>query len=44
MWFVFDGEQVGYSGVAARIGPDAPAILAELGYSSEYIKHLIQAT
>jgi crotonobetainyl-CoA:carnitine CoA-transferase CaiB-like acyl-CoA transferase len=41
MWFVFDGEQVGYPGAAARIGSDAPAILAELGYSSEYTERLI---
>jgi crotonobetainyl-CoA:carnitine CoA-transferase CaiB-like acyl-CoA transferase len=40
-WFVFDGESVGCPGVTARIGSDAPAILKELGYSSDDVKRLI---
>ena len=40
-WFVFDGECVGCPGATARIGSDAPAILHELGYSSEDVKQLI---
>ena len=40
-WFVFDGECVGCPGVTARIGSDAPAILKELGYSSEDVKKMI---
>ena len=40
-WFVFDGEAVSCPGPAARIGSDAPAILKELGYSSDDVKRLI---
>jgi hypothetical protein len=40
-WFVFDGERVESPGAAARVGSDAPAILAELGYSSEDVERLI---
>ncbi len=42
-WFVFDGERVESPGAAARIGSDAPAILAELGYSSEDVERLISS-
>ena len=40
-WFAFDGEPVASLGPPARIGSDAPQILAELGYSSEDIERLI---
>lgn len=40
-WFAFDGDRVASPGAATRIGSDAPAILAELGYSGEDVKRLI---
>ncbi len=40
-WFAFDGERVISPGPAARIGANAPEILAELGYSGEDVKRLI---
>ncbi len=40
-WFAFDGERVISPGPSARIGSNAPEILAELGYSGEDIERLI---
>ncbi len=40
-WFAFDGERVASPGPSARIGSNAPEILAELGYSGEDVKRLI---
>jgi crotonobetainyl-CoA:carnitine CoA-transferase CaiB-like acyl-CoA transferase len=40
-WFAFDGKRVMSPGPASRVGSDAPAILAELGYSKEDVKRLI---
>ena len=40
-WFAFDGDRVASPGAAPRSGSDGPAILAELGYTSEDVKRLI---
>jgi crotonobetainyl-CoA:carnitine CoA-transferase CaiB-like acyl-CoA transferase len=40
-WFTFEGEPFSRPGAASRIGSDGPAILGELGYSSEDIDRLI---
>jgi crotonobetainyl-CoA:carnitine CoA-transferase CaiB-like acyl-CoA transferase len=40
-WFAFDGDRVASPGAAPRSGSDAPAILAELGYSAEDVERLI---
>jgi crotonobetainyl-CoA:carnitine CoA-transferase CaiB-like acyl-CoA transferase len=42
-WFAYDGERVASPAPAHRIGSDAPAILAELGYSEEEIADLVAA-
>ena len=42
-WFAYDGERVASPGPAHRIGSDAPAILAELGYSEEEVADLVAA-
>jgi crotonobetainyl-CoA:carnitine CoA-transferase CaiB-like acyl-CoA transferase len=40
-WFSFDGEPFDRPAAPARIGADAPEILAELGYSSEDFERLV---
>ncbi len=40
-WFAFDGDRVASPGAAPRSGSDAPAILAELGYSAEDVERRI---
>jgi len=40
-WFAFDGEPAPRPAAAPRIGSDAPAILAELGYSALDVERLI---
>ena len=40
-WFAFDGTPGARPAAASRIGADAPAILAELGYSSADVERLI---
>jgi crotonobetainyl-CoA:carnitine CoA-transferase CaiB-like acyl-CoA transferase len=39
-WFAFDGEPAARPAAAARIGADATAILAELGYTAADVEHL----
>jgi len=41
-WFTFDSIPFDRPSATARIGSDAPAILAELGYSSEDVERLIR--
>jgi crotonobetainyl-CoA:carnitine CoA-transferase CaiB-like acyl-CoA transferase len=40
-WFAFDGEPGARPAAAARIGSDAPSILAELGYAPADVERLI---
>jgi hypothetical protein len=40
-WFAYDGKAVPSPGAAARVGSDAPVILAELGYSDLDVERLI---
>jgi crotonobetainyl-CoA:carnitine CoA-transferase CaiB-like acyl-CoA transferase len=40
-WFAFDGEPAPRPAAPARIGSDAPAILAELGYTNADVDRLI---
>jgi crotonobetainyl-CoA:carnitine CoA-transferase CaiB-like acyl-CoA transferase len=40
-WFAYDGERVASPGPAHKLGSDAPAILAELGYSKKDVERLI---
>jgi crotonobetainyl-CoA:carnitine CoA-transferase CaiB-like acyl-CoA transferase len=40
-WFAYDGKRVASPGPAHQLGSDAPAILAELGYSKEEVKRLV---
>jgi crotonobetainyl-CoA:carnitine CoA-transferase CaiB-like acyl-CoA transferase len=40
-WFAFDGEPAPRPAAAARIGADAPAILAELGYTAADVERLL---
>lgn len=40
-WFAFDGEPAARPAAAARIGADAPAILAELGYTATDVDRLL---
>ena len=40
-WFAFDGETLPRGKAATRIGADGPAILAELGFSSDDVTRLI---
>jgi crotonobetainyl-CoA:carnitine CoA-transferase CaiB-like acyl-CoA transferase len=42
-WFVFDGELMPRPSATARIGSDAPTILAELGYSKEQVAGLVSS-
>ena len=42
-WFAFEGEPVASPGAAARVGSDGPAILEDLGYSSEDVQRLISS-
>jgi crotonobetainyl-CoA:carnitine CoA-transferase CaiB-like acyl-CoA transferase len=42
-WFAFDGEPAPRPAAPARIGSDAPAILADLGYTAEDVDRLIAA-
>lgn len=42
-WFTFDGVPTPRARATARIGSDAPAILAELGYSSDEVQRMIDA-
>ena len=40
-WFAFDGEPAGRPAAAARIGADAPAILAGLGCTAADVERLL---
>ena len=42
-WFAFDGEPSPRPAAASRIGADAPAILAELGYGHAEVERLISS-
>ena len=42
-WFAFDGELMPRPSATARIGSDAPTILAELGYSKEQVARLVSS-
>jgi crotonobetainyl-CoA:carnitine CoA-transferase CaiB-like acyl-CoA transferase len=42
-WYVFDNQPLSRSAPASRIGADAPAILAELGYTREEMNHLVSS-
>jgi len=42
-WFAFDGRRVASPGPASRVGSDAPAILADLGYSDEDVERLVSS-
>ncbi len=42
-WFAFDGEPVPCPGAPVRLGSAGPAILEELGYSSDDIERLISS-
>ena len=42
-WFAFDGKRVASPGSPARIGSDAAAVLAELGYSEEEVERLVSS-
>jgi crotonobetainyl-CoA:carnitine CoA-transferase CaiB-like acyl-CoA transferase len=42
-WFVFDGRPSARPAAPPRIGSDAPAILAELGYTAADVERLIAA-
>ena len=40
-WFAFDGEPTARPAAPARLGSDAPALLADLGYTSADVERLI---
>ena len=40
-WFAFDGEPAARPSAPSRVGSDAPAILAEMGYTSADVERLI---
>ena len=40
-WFAFDGVPGARPAAASRIGSDAPAILAELGYTAADVERLV---
>jgi crotonobetainyl-CoA:carnitine CoA-transferase CaiB-like acyl-CoA transferase len=40
-WFAFDGEPAARPAAPPRIGSDAPAILADLGYAAADVERLI---
>jgi crotonobetainyl-CoA:carnitine CoA-transferase CaiB-like acyl-CoA transferase len=42
-WFAFDGEPGPRPPATSRLGSDAPAILAELGYGKEDVERLIES-